>query len=142
MTTEQKLNRLISRVAELEHKLVQARQLIASSGAVLKGGSRKMRLIQRTVANRYGVPETLLVTRHRDEATARTRHMAMVLCRELTTSSTQQIADHFDRDHGTVVHATQRIRDLCQTYPLFAAEFAEVRALCADALEADAKKSA
>jgi chromosomal replication initiation ATPase DnaA len=88
--------------------------------------------IQRAVAEHFGVQVDDMLSTDRTHATARPRHVAMYLARELTAKSFPQIGRRFGRHHGTVVNAVslieeqiahdaelaarvERIRDLLQT---------------------------
>lgn len=62
------------------------------------------------VANRYGYTAQLLKGRSRPEGVAFARHVAMYLIRQACGKlSFQDIGDIFGRDHGTVIHAWNRI---------------------------------
>lgn len=71
--------------------------------------------IQRTVARAFDVEVEDLrgVKRQKDLVTA--RHTAIYLCRELTNCSLQAIGKAFgDRDHATILHACNRIKNLIE----------------------------
>jgi len=69
--------------------------------------------IQRTIAEYYKIRVAELLSKRRSRSIARPRQVAMALARELTNHSLPEIGDAFGgRDHTTVMHACQRIREL------------------------------
>jgi chromosomal replication initiator protein len=69
--------------------------------------------IQEAVSDRFGVTIEELVSPRRSQSVAYPRQVAMYLCRELTDSSLPKIGREFgNRDHTTVMHATQKITRL------------------------------
>lgn len=71
-------------------------------------------LIQKTVAETFGLKQEDLKAKKRTRSVAFPRQIAMYLCRELTDASLPRIGDEFGgRDHTTVLHAYEKIeRDL------------------------------
>ncbi|MDR1961707.1 MAG: chromosomal replication initiator protein DnaA [Gracilibacteraceae bacterium] len=68
--------------------------------------------IMKTVANRYRITTDDLKQNKRSQLIALPRQISMYLCRELTELSLPQIGDAFGgRDHSTVIHAINRIRE-------------------------------
>ena len=69
--------------------------------------------IQKTVAEYYKIRVAELLSKRRNRSIARPRQVAMALARELTNHSLPEIGDAFGgRDHTTVMHACDRIREL------------------------------
>ena len=69
--------------------------------------------IQKTVAEYYKIRVADLLSKRRSRSIARPRQVAMALARELTNHSLPEIGDAFGgRDHTTVMHACERIKDL------------------------------
>jgi chromosomal replication initiator protein len=69
--------------------------------------------IQKTVAEYYKIRVAELLSKRRNRSIARPRQVAMALSRELTNHSLPEIGDAFGgRDHTTVMHACDRVRDL------------------------------
>ncbi len=69
--------------------------------------------IQKTVAEYYKIRVADLLSKRRSRSIARPRQVAMALARELTSHSLPEIGDAFGgRDHTTVMHACERIKDL------------------------------
>ncbi|AWB09391.1 chromosomal replication initiator protein DnaA [Thermodesulfobium acidiphilum] len=52
-----------------------------------------------------------LKSRGRKSHQANARQIAMYLCREMTKNSLPQIGEYFGRDHSTVIHAYERIKE-------------------------------
>ena len=69
--------------------------------------------IQKTVAEYYKIRVADLLSKRRSRSIARPRQFAMALARELTNHSLPEIGDAFGgRDHTTVMHACERVKDL------------------------------
>jgi chromosomal replication initiator protein len=69
--------------------------------------------IQKTVAEYYKIRMADMLSKRRSRSIARPRQVAMALARELTNHSLPEIGDAFGgRDHTTVLHACDRIKDL------------------------------
>ncbi len=72
--------------------------------------------IQRTVAEYYKIKIQDLLSKRRSRSVARPRQVAMALAKEVTNHSLPEIGEAFGgRDHTTVLHATRRIAELCET---------------------------
>jgi chromosomal replication initiation ATPase DnaA len=50
-----------------------------------------------------------LKSRSREQHVAFTRQLAMYLCRKITGAPFENIGEHFNRDHSTIIHACQLI---------------------------------
>jgi chromosomal replication initiator protein len=61
--------------------------------------------IQRTVAEFYDIRLADMTSKRRPKNIAFPRQVAMYLCRKLTEYSSPAIAEHFNRNHATVLHA-------------------------------------
>ena len=69
--------------------------------------------IQKTVAEYSKIRVADLLSKRRSRSIARPRQVAMALARELTNHSLPEIGDAFGgRDHTTVMHACDRVKDL------------------------------
>ncbi len=72
--------------------------------------------IQRVVSEYFRIPLKELTGPKRTRIYARPRQIAMGLSRELTNDSFPDIGEAFGgRDHSTVMHACDKVRELCQT---------------------------
>lgn len=78
--------------------------------------------IQEVVARHYHIDIHDMKSRRRTDAIAFPRQIAMYLARSLTDMSTTQIGDAFGgKDHTTVLHATNKIKNRLETDPFFTA---------------------
>lgn len=69
--------------------------------------------IQKTVAEYFKVKVSDLLSKRRSRSVARPRQVAMALARELTNRSLPEIGESFGgRDHTTVLHACDKIKEL------------------------------
>ncbi|XID74918.1 chromosomal replication initiator protein DnaA [Alkanindiges sp. WGS2144] len=76
--------------------------------------------IQRVVSEFYRIPLKELIGPKRTRIYARPRQIAMGLARELTNDSFPDIGEAFGgRDHSTVMHACDKVKELCQSDPAF-----------------------
>ncbi|HEY4714131.1 MAG TPA: chromosomal replication initiator protein DnaA [Aquirhabdus sp.] len=80
--------------------------------------------IQKVVVEYFRIPLRELTGTKRTRVYVRPRQMAMGLSRELTGDSFPEIGTAFGgRDHTTVMHACDKVQELCQTDPAFAADY-------------------
>lgn len=78
--------------------------------------------IQKAVAEKFGLRLDEMKAKRRTKGVAFPRQVAMYLARELTDSSLPRIGDEFGgRDHTTVMHACDRVRQEIQRDPHLAA---------------------
>ena len=83
--------------------------------------------IQKTVAEYYKIRVAELLSKRRSRSVARPRQVAMALARELTTHSLPEIGDAFGgRDHTTVLHACDRIRELRESERRIAEDYSNL----------------
>ncbi|MGH2952877.1 MAG: chromosomal replication initiator protein DnaA [Solirubrobacterales bacterium] len=84
------------------------------------GGERKLKAagpreapsleaIQDAICAAHGLSRSDLLSSRRTSRVARARQLAMYLTRELTPLTLTQIAQAFDRDHSTVIHALRAV---------------------------------
>jgi len=79
--------------------------------------------IQRVVAEQFGIRFEDMKARRRTKGVAFPRQIAMYLARELTDSSLPRIGEEFGgRDHTTVLHACERVREELRKDPYLAAQ--------------------
>ncbi|HOY68720.1 MAG TPA: chromosomal replication initiator protein DnaA [Candidatus Ozemobacteraceae bacterium] len=80
--------------------------------------------IMKRVAEYYDIPEAEMTSKRRSANLVLPRQVAMRISQILTDSSLNQIGAHFGgRDHTTVMHSCEKIRDRVAGDPTFAAEF-------------------
>ena len=73
--------------------------------------------IQRTVAEFYDIRLADMSSKRRPQNIAWPRQVAMYLCRELTDYSSPAIAECFSRNHATILHAEQSVRERAEQNP-------------------------
>ncbi len=78
--------------------------------------------IQEVVARHYHLDMHDMKSKRRTDAIAFPRQIAMYLARTLTDMSTTQIGEHFGgKDHTTVMHGSQKVRNKLESDPFFTA---------------------
>lgn len=74
--------------------------------------------INSVVAQIFGVPENVLLSKRRTQDVAMARQVAMYLARTLTSMSLKMIGmEYGGRDHSTVIHAVNVVRDQLKAEP-------------------------
>ncbi|UNU74257.1 chromosomal replication initiator protein DnaA [Moraxella nasovis] len=85
--------------------------------------------IREVVAEYYGVSVKDLMGKKRARNIARPRQMAMALIRDLTKDSFPEIGQAFGgRDHSTVMHACEKIKELCDEDPKVLKDYSSLKA--------------
>ncbi|MBY0371617.1 AAA family ATPase [bacterium] len=69
------------------------------------------------VEHHLGVPRSELVSKSRKGTTNWARQVAMYLARMATLLSLEEIGKTFDRDHATVIHAFEKVKETMATQP-------------------------
>lgn len=70
-------------------------------------------IIQRKVCEYFGVKLSDLLSAKRQKNIIKARHIAMYLCKKLTTKSLPDIGRSFGgKDHATVIHAVKKVNEL------------------------------
>jgi chromosomal replication initiator protein len=117
---EKALTKLIA-YAELVNKSVTLEIAERQLKDFFTGGDQKnvtIDLVQRVVAEYFGLSLNDLKGKKRSKAIAFPRQLAMYIARDLTEFSTTEVGLEFGgRDHTTVMHACQRIEDRIKTDP-------------------------
>jgi chromosomal replication initiator protein len=76
--------------------------------------------IQRMVCEYYSVPFDKLLQKTRKREIVQARQITMYLAKAFTKNSLKTIGEHFGgRDHTTVIHSCQTVKDLMDTDSLF-----------------------
>ena len=71
-----------------------------------------------TIIEYYGISLSQVLSKQRYRPIIKTRHMIFYFLRTLTNEPLVKIAERLGLwDHTTVIHATQKIRDLYNIYP-------------------------
>ena len=110
----------ISRIIEVE------------AGGPANNHSKRLAMIQRTVADHYQLPIECMASKVRTREYAECRQVAMFLCRELTRFSLDDIAASFrpGMDHNTITHGVHVITDRISTDPKMRQMMQEIREKC------------
>jgi chromosomal replication initiator protein len=82
--------------------------------------------IKQHVATRYRVRVSDIDSKSRRHEVVMPRQVAMYLTRRLTARSFPELGRSFKRDHSTVLHGYEKIRDRCLSDPAFAADIEEL----------------
>jgi chromosomal replication initiator protein len=108
------LNTLVARVGgEIAGLTLDDAQAIVRPHLSISERRVTVDMIQKTVAEHYGMKQADLTSERRARAVARPRQVAMWLAKQITTRSLPDIGRRFGgRDHTTVLHAVRRIEQL------------------------------
>lgn len=88
----------------------------------IKSSSKEITIdvIQRMVCDYFDVPYEKLLQKTRKREIVQARQITMFLAKAFTKNSLKTIGEHFGgRDHTTVIHSCQTVRDLMDTDTLF-----------------------
>ena len=88
----------------------------------IKSSSKEITIdtIQKMVCNYYDVPYEKLLQKTRKREIVQARQISMFLAKAFTKNSLKTIGEHFGgRDHTTVIHSCQTVKDLMDTDTLF-----------------------
>ena len=84
--------------------------------------------IQQSVSTHFQIKVSDLRSKSRSQIYVLPRQISMYLCREMTRASTTEIGRRFGgRDHTTVIHSTNKIKDLIQKDPSIASTVQQLR---------------
>ena len=108
----------LTALASLRHNerltVEQAEQLLAAQlGKESSARNIPMDLIQRRVAERFGLTVADIRGNRRPRNIAEPRMVAMFLCRKLTRHSLPEIGAAFDKTHATILNAVNKVPELC-----------------------------
>ncbi len=82
--------------------------------------------IKKFVAKNFKVNTDDLNSKRKNHSVAWPRQVAMYLATQMVDMSLPEIGREFDRDHSTVVHARDRVKEEIETNPFFAAEINKI----------------
>ncbi|QRG10061.1 hypothetical protein EZH22_30505 (plasmid) [Xanthobacter dioxanivorans] len=71
-----------------------------------------IRLIQRVVAEHFGITTSVLISHRRHKTIVEPRQIAVALCKRMTPRSMPEIGRMFLRDHTTILHAIRKLDGL------------------------------
>jgi chromosomal replication initiator protein len=106
-----------------EFSLRQREPISAASAARFLGSQNalrkpQLRSITKQVCRYFNLKTTELRGPARQQRVVRARGVAMLLARQLTSHSLDQVGRHYgNRDHSTVLHACRKTQSLIQTDP-------------------------
>lgn len=103
---------------EEEITLEKAQHLLRDTFGSPKQGNISIDIIQKVVADKYGISVSDLKGKKRNKNVVIPRQFAMFIARELTEYSTTDIGIEFGgRDHTTVMHSCQKVDELLISDP-------------------------
>ena len=82
--------------------------------------------IKKIVGKHFKINMEDFESKRKTQSVAWPRQIAMFLCTEMTDMSLPEIGREFKRDHSTVVHARDLIKDKVKTDPFFSAEMNQI----------------
>jgi chromosomal replication initiator protein len=83
--------------------------------------------IQKMVCEYFDVPYNRVLQKTRKREIVQARQITMYLSKAFTKNSLKTIGEHFGgRDHTTVIHSCQTVKDLMDTDSLFREDVAEL----------------
>lgn len=88
--------------------------------------SINVNVIKKIVGKHYNIRMEDFNSKRKTQSIAWPRQIAMFLTTELTDLSLPEIGREFNRDHSTVVHARDLIKNKIETDPFFAAEINQI----------------
>ena len=83
--------------------------------------------IQKRVAEKYAIKVSDLKGKSRKKEIVNPRHIAMYLSRDLTDSSLVTISNAFERDHTTIMHGIDKVKDQMESDEDFKTEVEDLR---------------
>ncbi len=82
--------------------------------------------IKKVVGKHFKINTEDFTSKRKMQSVAWPRQIAMFLCTELTDLSLPEIGREFNRDHSTVVHARDLVKEKVKNDPFFAAEINQI----------------
>lgn len=115
--------RLLNQPVQLELVQMAIKDVVA-----IRVQAVNMDNIRKVVAEFYNVSIKDLMGKKRSRHIARPRQVAMALARELTNHSFIEIGQSFGgRDHTTVMHACEKVQELCLTDAIFDKDYRSLK---------------
>jgi len=117
------ISRLLNQPIHLELVQMALKDLIA-----IRVQAVSMDNIRKVVAEFYDISVKDLMGKKRLRHIARPRQVAMSLARELTNNSFTEIGQSFGgRDHTTVMHACEKVQELCVSDLMFDKDYRSLK---------------
>jgi chromosomal replication initiation ATPase DnaA len=126
-TNEAKLKRIVQIRTELTSLEQELFDSFKNEGGELDFAPPAIRICQEIVCEHFHLPLIAMTSPIRTAAFSRARQIAMNICTELTKYTLTEIGDAFNRDHGTVIHAQNSIRNWCSTDAMFAEQYKNLK---------------
>lgn len=95
---------------------------------------KQIEVIRETVASQFGILVEHLNVPSRKKPLVTIRHLAMLLCAELTPATRITIGRKFGRHHSDVTHSLASFKRICETESHWALNFFEAARRCRLAL--------
>lgn len=103
-----------------------ARELLGDLLVSEKDASVSVNVIKKIVGKHFNVRMEDFNSKRKTQSIAWPRQIAMFLTTELTDLSLPEIGREFNRDHSTVVHARDLVKERINTDPFFTAEINQI----------------
>ena len=103
-----------------------AKELLADALVNDESLSVNVNTIKKIVSKRFNIKMEDFNAKKKTQSIAWPRQIAMFLCTEMTDLSQPEIGREFNRDHSTIVHARDLVKEKIQNDPFFAAEINQI----------------
>lgn len=103
-----------------------AKEILADSLTNNENFSVSVSTIKKIVGKHYNIKMEDFNSKRKTQSVAWPRQIAMFLTTEMTDLSLPEIGREFNRDHSTVVHARDLVKDKITTDPFFSAEINQI----------------
>ena len=103
-----------------------AKELLSDILVTENNLSINVNVIKKIVGKHYNIRMEDFNSKRKTQSVAWPRQIAMFLTTELTDLSLPEIGREFNRDHSTVVHARDLVKNKIETDPFFAAEINQI----------------
>lgn len=128
--TEQQLKEIRAEIRRLKKLKEAERELASIKQDRIRPVRSTHQIVLKTVSGVFDVAVESILARTRVEPVVVPRQAAMRLSYELCPeSSFEEVGRTFNRDHGTIMHAIQAVKNRCDTDPLFAAKYEHAKQL-------------
>ena len=103
-----------------------AKELLSDILVAGKDVSVNVNTIKKMVGKHFNIRMEDFNSKRKTQSVAWPRQIAMFLTTDLTDLSLPEIGREFNRDHSTVVHARDTVKEKINTDPFFAAEINQI----------------
>lgn len=126
-TNEDKLKRIIQIRNELNTLEQELFNSFKSDGGELDFSPPAIRICQTIICEHFHLPIIAMTSPIRTATFSRARQIAMSICAELTKYTLSEIGNAFNRDHGTVIHAKNAIKNWCSIDSAFEEQYKNLK---------------